>query len=34
MASYVLSMMNKHDLEKYGEYMAQGSFRWKACRSR
>lgn len=24
MASYVLSMMNKHDLEKYDEYMAQG----------
>ena len=24
MASYVLSMMNKHDIEKYGEYMAQG----------
>lgn len=24
MASYVLSMMNKHDLAKYGEYMAQG----------
>ncbi|WP_068070497.1 DUF1330 domain-containing protein [Novosphingobium lentum] len=24
MASYVLSMMNKHDLAKYGEYSAQG----------
>lgn len=24
MASYVLSMMNKHDLARYGEYMAQG----------
>lgn len=24
MASYVLSMMNKHDLDKYGEYVAQG----------
>ncbi len=24
MASYVLSMMNKRDLAKYGEYMAQG----------
>ena len=24
MASYVLSMMNKHDLARYGDYMAQG----------
>lgn len=24
MASYVMSMMNKHDLAKYGEYSAQG----------
>ncbi|WP_062344087.1 DUF1330 domain-containing protein [Novosphingobium sp. CCH12-A3] len=24
MASYVMSMMNKHDLGKYGEYSAQG----------
>lgn len=24
MASYIMSMMNKHDLVKYGEYSAQG----------
>lgn len=24
MASYVMSVMNKHDLEKYGEYMERG----------
>ncbi len=24
MASYILSMMNKHDLVKYGEYMERG----------
>ena len=24
MASYVVSMMNKHDLARYGEYSAQG----------
>lgn len=24
MASYVLSMMNKHNIEKYGKYMDQG----------
>lgn len=24
MASYVMSVMQKHDLEKYGEYSAQG----------
>jgi uncharacterized protein (DUF1330 family) len=24
MASYVMSMMNKHDLVRYGEYSAQG----------
>lgn len=24
MASYIMSVMNKHDLEKYGAYMEQG----------